>query len=325
MTLQAHLETCETCSTYHEKLVRLENLLRRSLHAGWEGIPFPDADADTERDVILTIQQVRPRNRRHLLVASAATVLILIMILLGGPAGIRARISTRINSVDTGSPASAGRLDPGQAAPAEPLAAGLQPTVEPGQFLDVVAYEGRRDGLPNGDREIYLLNPGSVAFNLTDNRAQDTDPAWSPDGEWLAFLSDRAQKTEVYVTNLTASRVVQLTNEPGITWQGPLSWSPDGKWIALAGARDQQGSQNWIYLAALDGSGVRSLAGSRNGDSPEFSPSGDRVAFHFTDIDNEGIIVQERETGSQVTIQWMENPLVPSLAPGSAFDWSPDG
>ena len=59
------------------------------------------------------------------------------------------------------------------------------------------------------------------------------------------------------------------------------TFSPDGQSIALSGTRDQQGYQNWVYLVALDGSGARALAGTRGGDSPKFSPSGDRIAFHL--------------------------------------------
>jgi hypothetical protein len=316
MVLHDHLETCASCRAYDKNLSALEKSIRRSLRAGWEDMHDPSEE--TSGDVIFAFQRRRARRRWKILAAVAAAVLALIILLAGGPSGIRARFSATNASqfISTGTP---------QAGLSEPPAATLQPTVEPGQFPDVIAYESRRDGFPNGDREIFLLNPGSAPVNLTNHPAQDTDPAWSPDGEWLAFLSDRAGKVEVFLTDIAGGRVTQLTDEPGITWQAPLSWSPDGLWIILGGARDRQGSQNWIYLVALDGTGVRALAGSRGGDSPKFSPSGSHIAFHYSDGQYEGIIVQNRRTGGQAITRWVDNALVPSLAPGSAFDFSPDG
>lgn len=316
LMLQAHLETCEPCRAYNEGLVGLEKALKRSLHAGWDGLHGPSAEIGRQ---VITGLQTRARLRKRLLAAGVGAALILVTAWLGGPSGIRARFLAAGPGAVAESGAAALTPSP------EATSVIYQPTVEPGQFTEVIAYEGRRGGLPNGDHDIYLLNPGSASVNLTDNPAQDTDPAWSPDGEWLAFLSDRTQKSEVFVTNITGSRVVQLTAEPGIAWQGPLSWSPDGKWITLSGIRTRQGDQHWIYLVALDGTGVRALAGSRGGNSPKFSPSGRLVAFRFLSGDNEGILVQDLESGQQKTAQWRENPLVPSPAPSSAFDWSPDG
>ncbi len=316
MILQAHLEVCGPCRAYGESLAVLEKSLTRSLHTGWQAIPEPAADLESQ---ILSGLQLRKLQHRRMLVAVVAAAVIIVILLMGGPAGIIRRFSD----------SSISQVAETETPPASPTAAAafatIQPTVEPGQFSEVIAYEGRRDGKPNGDAEIYLLNPGSTTVDLTNNPAQDTDPAWSPDGEWIAFLSNRNKKVEVFVTNITGSRVVQLTDDPGVIWQGPLSWSADGKWIALGGTRDQQGYQNWIYLVALDGTGAHALAGSRGGDSPKFSPSGDRVAFHFSEGGQEGIIVQTIESGQQESVKWVDNSLVPTLAPGSAFDWSADG
>ncbi|RPJ47368.1 MAG: hypothetical protein EHM21_08210, partial [Chloroflexi bacterium] len=318
--LQAHLESCQECRLYAKQLGGLEKSLRRALYGGWAGVQGPGQD--TARLALVQLRR-RAQARKALLYAGAAAALLAVIVFIGAP-GIRARLA--------GSP-SAGSIPVTQVteAPASAQAATALPTIAAGQFPHIVAYESRRDGIPTGDSEIYLLNPGSQPVNLTDNPAQDTDPAWSPDGEWLAFLSDRNEKPELYVTNITGSRVVQLTHAPNVTWKGPLSWSPDGRWIALSGSRDQQGDQNWVYLAALDGSGARAVAGSRGGESPKFAPSGywparpGALAYNFSGDNNDGISITHLETGEQAVTRWRANPLVPPPAAGSSFDWSLDG
>jgi Tol biopolymer transport system component len=316
--LQTHLETCAECRAYSEQMNGLEKSLRRGLRTGLENTPGPESNITGQT---LTYLRNRAKARKVMLAASTVALFFAVFLLLGGPAGIRARLAASQGNSQTGNSIPVTQITvPANASAATPIA-----TAAPGQFPDVVAYESRRDGKPNGDSEIYLLNPGNQPVDISNSSAQDTDPAWSPDGEWLAFLSDRNKKTEIFVTSITGSRMIQVTSEPGIHWQGPLSWSPDGKWIALSGNREQQGDQSWIYLAALDGSGVRALAGSRGGESPKFAPLGDEIAYTFADGTHEGITITHLKTGKQVTARWNENPLVSPPATGSSFDWSLDG
>ena len=54
-----------------------------------------------------------------------------------------------------------------------------------------IAFASSRDG----NREIYLMNPdGSEQVNITNHRANDISPVWSPTGEHILFASDREQK-----------------------------------------------------------------------------------------------------------------------------------
>ena len=55
-------------------------------------------------------------------------------------------------------------------------------------------------------REIYVVNAnGSGQRNLTRNPAYDGDPAWSPDGRKLGFVSNRDGSYGVYVMNADGS------------------------------------------------------------------------------------------------------------------------
>jgi Tol biopolymer transport system component len=69
---------------------------------------------------------------------------------------------------------------------------------------------------------------GAPMHRLTDDVAQDTVPRWSPDGQWIAFLSDRSGKYEIWKVRPDGSGLAQMTHEPGREVIAPV-WSPDGR------------------------------------------------------------------------------------------------
>lgn len=68
---------------------------------------------------------------------------------------------------------------------------------------------------------------GTPLQRLTDDVAQDIVPRWSPDGQWIAFLSDRSGKYEIWKVRPDGSGLVQMTHEPEREVIAPV-WSPDG-------------------------------------------------------------------------------------------------
>ena len=68
---------------------------------------------------------------------------------------------------------------------------------------------------------------GTPLRRLTDDVAQDIVPRWSPDGQWIAFLSDRSGKYEIWKVRPDGSGLAQMTNEPDREVIAPV-WSPDG-------------------------------------------------------------------------------------------------
>ena len=77
-------------------------------------------------------------------------------------------------------------------------------------------------------QDLFTANrAGTPLHRLTDDAAQDIVPRWSPNGEWIAFLSDRSGKYEIWKVKPDGSGLSQMTNEPGREVIAPV-WSPDG-------------------------------------------------------------------------------------------------
>ncbi len=70
---------------------------------------------------------------------------------------------------------------------------------------------------------------GSYQFTVGDKSA--ANPAWSPDGRWIAFTSSRSGKSNIWIIRADGGEAEQLTDvKSGV---GGIGWSPDGARIAF--------------------------------------------------------------------------------------------
>jgi dipeptidyl aminopeptidase/acylaminoacyl peptidase len=69
------------------------------------------------------------------------------------------------------------------------------------------------------------------AFQLTRGERSSTNPRWSPDGQWLAFVSNRLEeRNQIFLISPAGGEAQQLTKSE--TAIGNFAWSEDGKTIA---------------------------------------------------------------------------------------------
>ena len=138
-----------------------------------------------------------------------------------------------------------------------------------------VAYGG--DG--NTGRDIFLQSTtGQTPINLTPDSTDDDDqPAFSPDGERIAFRSSR-DGGGIFVMGRTGEAVRRLTRE-GFK----PAWSPDGKEIAFTTENADLDPQNTVGLSAMRvvnvTSGSQRQVGNVDAVLPSWSPHGQRIAY----------------------------------------------
>ncbi len=145
--------------------------------------------------------------------------------------------------------------------------------------------------------------------------AEDTFPAWAPDGKQMAFASRREgdRKWRIYtgwVMGLEVTREQAFGTRP--------TWSPDGKSIVFQGCVPAT-THCGLILMGSDGSSVRLLTNFPGDTAPTFSPDGTKLAFMSAERDgNWEIYLLEMKTGE--VLRLTSNPHIDGLPA-----WSPDG
>ncbi|HEX2724067.1 MAG TPA: hypothetical protein VHM24_14210, partial [Gemmatimonadaceae bacterium] len=162
--------------------------------------------------------------------------------------------------------------------------------------------------------EIYSVKSnGSAPINLTASPGADLDPAWSPDGNRIAFASERDGDREIYVMNADGTGRVRLTNHGGE--DSRPAWSPDGRRIAFVSNRD---GNYEIYVMNSDGTNVVRLTNRTGYDGdPTWSPDGTKIAF------------ASNYPGTAIWVMNADGSNVVRLTTSPVSDrqpaWSPDG
>ncbi|MFW6059437.1 MAG: hypothetical protein ACODAQ_04610 [Phycisphaeraceae bacterium] len=118
---------------------------------------------------------------------------------------------------------------------------------------------------------------GSNDLSVTPIPREHFQPAWSPDGQRIAFTTDRDNNAEIYVMHHDGA------DQANLTWRRmsaemDAAWSPDGERIAFASDR---GGTFDLYVMDADGRDPRALTDSLDGTcrAPAWSPDGERIAF----------------------------------------------
>jgi len=178
--------------------------------------------------------------------------------------------------------------DPDSAAPA--VGDSARPRTAKPIVID--RYHFKQDGqgyLGNRRSHLYVFDVAArKAEQITSGPYGENNASWSPDGRFIAFVSERAADPDrvndpnVYVMEArVGAEPRQLT-----TWSGPdggrPAWSPDGKWLAyLQGSEPQYSAYglNQLAIVPVDGGAARVLTAAldRPVSQPEWTPDGSEI------------------------------------------------
>ena len=162
---------------------------------------------------------------------------------------------------------------------------------------------------------------GGAPRPLTSGDKRDSDPAFSPDGRRVAFLSNRDGSSQIWTIGLSGGEPSKATSFP--TQVKGFKWSPDGKWFVIT----SDVFPDCTDVACLD------RRAKERAKSPTKARVAERLLFRHWDAWKEGLRTHVWKIAADAT----ESPAVVDLTPGDrdtppfdvggalAFDVSPDG
>ena len=177
---------------------------------------------------------------------------------------------------------------------------------------------------------------------VTNARKSSMQPAWSPDGQWIAFISDRDGKRQIYRIALGGGEAERLTSaEDGVT---SFAWSPSGTQMAITmqdavseamkerekrwgdlKIEDQDQRYTHLYVFDLESKSTRQLTkGNFVVGNIDWSPDGRQIAFDHR------VSSDPADSGtadiSVVTVDSGQVQIFAALdGPDNNPRWSPDG
>ena len=184
-------------------------------------------------------------------------------------------------------------------------------TGKPGPFLSRIAFITDR----TGNKELWVMRwDGTEAQQLTSHKSIAMSPAWSGDGEWLAFTSFMRGQPQLFVLKPTQGYLRPLSTMPGVNTSP--SFSPDGGEVAFAAGA---AGNTDIYVVAVAGGEPQRLTSSRAIDTqPAWSPSGRQIVFTSTAAGSPQLYVMDAE-GTNLRRLTLDDKFADEAS------WAPDG
>lgn len=166
----------------------------------------------------------------------------------------------------------------------------------------------------NPDGAVAVVGTDGTGLRAVDP-GQGWDPRWSPDGRYVAFVSERdravghiAANSEIYLADLVSGGVERLTRTD--EWEGRPRWSPDGTkimFVATVGGRPQirvLDLKRRVTAAPVSSSAVDAFA--------EWSPDGEQIVF-----------TSNRDGGYHIYVANADGTSLVQLTSGEGSDWAP--
>ena len=179
---------------------------------------------------------------------------------------------------------------------------------------------------PNGERVVFGARgdifsvpvKSGITRNLTNtNGAHERNQDWSPDGKWVAYISDESGETELYIMKPDGSEEpIQLTKNAD-TYKFGFEWSPDSKKIAWT---DQKKRLQFVDIETKDVTLVEQIDDGEIR-TYEWAPDSKWLAYvkpSFEEVNRIYVYNIDDETSRPVTDEWFRSGD-PSFSPDGKY------
>jgi serine/threonine protein kinase/Tol biopolymer transport system component len=181
---------------------------------------------------------------------------------------------------------------------------------EPGVYANpAISPDGSRVAVgvgPAASRDIWILDVArGTSTRFTFDPARDDYPAWSPDGKYIAFSSNRGGQSDLYIKPADGSgeeKLLLKTDEPKIVER----WTRDGRFLLFDSRGPKTAFDIWALPFPGEAKPVSLLQTQFSEDSSRVSPDGRWLAY---DSDESG------------TYEIYVRPFTPEAPAGTGAKW----
>ncbi len=191
--------------------------------------------------------------------------------------------------------------------------------------LQFVTFNNEADGFnvsPSGRRvavavhgEIFTIAADrGETQRVTETPWRDQDPKWSPNGKWIAFISDRTGHEEVWMSDELGKDVKKISDAD--CEKGEFEWAPDSKSV-LWNCSDHK-----LRMTTVETGDTQVVASNDAGglDSPSFSPDGKWISYAKEDkLSRSHVYVKQLDGGPERMI------TSPEFLLATGAKWTADG